>query len=597
MTVSSQTSTATFVGNGVATAFPLPFRFFDNGDIRAYFIDSVTGAATQMVLGTDYTLIGAGEPEVDGNALSLLTTTAPLASMRGLYVERVMPQVQETDIVNQGQFFASTHEDVFDRLTMLIQQANANSAGAIRVAIGDPEPTRLAPAAQRALKIMSFDENGNPVAVDAASDSSLALRQDLGDADDPSKGAGLIGYRGRTVAERLGDEVNIADFGAVGDGVTDDYAEIQAASNAASATGSVLEVPPGNYPLSSPVTGNNYAVRFSIGSLFSGGNYPPGTIDGTVFGKAFVGVQGVAAAAGTASPGSANQFTHFSGMSIPLTSSTASYEKACGYFRVHTADPSSGVVHRDAVGIQGHALIVSPNPSGRAWAGHDYALIEPGADGLLIGREIEIYNNGTAQTAVDTATSKYNLHIVAKVGKSTAGVYFNQDTGHFEHCIYAKPGTINKNFATVEGKFAVSSDGRVASGTDTAESTTRFYGVVTSGIARGRLKSSDVAGSSYWVYENPGVIAYSNGVDNASNEWRLTAVDGLASSTIMSAAGNIGLGLFGSPSLGGGNKVLFIANRTTAPTSNPVGGGVLYVEAGALKYRGSSGTVTTIAPA
>lgn len=122
MTVSSQTSTATFVGNGVATAFPLPFRFFENGDIRAYFIDSVTGAATQMVIGSDYTLIGAGEPEVDGNALSLLTTTVPLASMRGLYVERFMPQTQSTDLVNQGEFFASTHEDVFDRLTMLIQQ-------------------------------------------------------------------------------------------------------------------------------------------------------------------------------------------------------------------------------------------------------------------------------------------------------------------------------------------------------------------------------------------------------------------------------------------------------------------------------------------
>jgi hypothetical protein len=27
------------------------------------------------------------------------------------------------------------------------------------------------------------------------------------------------------------------------------------------------------------------------------------------------------------------------------------------------------------------------------------------------------------------------------------------------------------------------------------------------------------------------------------------------------------------------------------------GGGILYVDAGALKYRGSSGTVTTIAPA
>jgi hypothetical protein len=40
-----------------------------------------------------------------------------------------------------------------------------------------------------------------------------------------------------------------------------------------------------------------------------------------------------------------------------------------------------------------------------------------------------------------------------------------------------------------------------------------------------------------------------------------------------------------------------IANATTAPTTNPTGGGILYVEAGVLKYRGSSRTVTLIAPA
>jgi len=42
---------------------------------------------------------------------------------------------------------------------------------------------------------------------------------------------------------------------------------------------------------------------------------------------------------------------------------------------------------------------------------------------------------------------------------------------------------------------------------------------------------------------------------------------------------------------------LFIANASTVPSSNPSGGGLLYVEGGALKYRGSSGTVTTIANA
>lgn len=35
----------------------------------------------------------------------------------------------------------------------------------------------------------------------------------------------------------------------------------------------------------------------------------------------------------------------------------------------------------------------------------------------------------------------------------------------------------------------------------------------------------------------------------------------------------------------------------TAPTGNPTGGGFLWVEAGVLKYRGSAGTVTPIAPA
>ena len=62
----------------------------------------------------------------------------------------------------------------------------------------------------------------------------------------------------------------------------------------------------------------------------------------------------------------------------------------------------------------------------------------------------------------------------------------------------------------------------------------------------------------------------------------------------LDSSGNLGLG---GASFGSGAVVMFIANATTAPTNNPTGGGVLYVEGGALKYRGSSGTVTTIANA
>ena len=44
-------------------------------------------------------------------------------------------------------------------------------------------------------------------------------------------------------------------------------------------------------------------------------------------------------------------------------------------------------------------------------------------------------------------------------------------------------------------------------------------------------------------------------------------------------------------------KAVYLMNTTTAPTANPATGGYLYCEGGALKYRGSSGTITTIAAA
>lgn len=71
------------------------------------------------------------------------------------------------------------------------------------------------------------------------------------------------------------------------------------------------------------------------------------------------------------------------------------------------------------------------------------------------------------------------------------------------------------------------------------------------------------------------------------------ASDG-ANFTYLALSGNFG---FGGTSFGGGMLVMFMANASTIPSSNPTGGGILYVESGSLKYRGSSGTITTIAAA
>lgn len=42
---------------------------------------------------------------------------------------------------------------------------------------------------------------------------------------------------------------------------------------------------------------------------------------------------------------------------------------------------------------------------------------------------------------------------------------------------------------------------------------------------------------------------------------------------------------------------IFIANSTSVPTANPTGGSYMYADSGAIKARGSSGTITTFAPA
>lgn len=86
------------------------------------------------------------------------------------------------------------------------------------------------------------------------------------------------------------------------------------------------------------------------------------------------------------------------------------------------------------------------------------------------------------------------------------------------------------------------------------------------------------------------------GPGNAANDVNLyrSALNVLKTDFWMSAVMGFRLN---TTSLGGGVGVFAMANATTTPTTNPTGGGVLYVNAGALVWRGSSGTVTTIAPA
>lgn len=164
-------------------------------------------------------------------------------------------------------------------------------------------------------------------------------------------------------------------------------------------------------------------------------------------------------------------------------------------------------------------------------------------------------------------------------------------------------------FGSVAERYRVAGDGvatwsNVGGGSGTAmtlNSTGLGVGVTPINkfqVAASALASIPAAGASGHMFAF-GSVPYglAGGSLSSGNSYlQATRWDGTATNyalLLQPNGGNLG---FNGLSFGGGSNVIFIGNGT-APSSNPTAGGILYVEAGALKYRGSSGFVTTIAVA
>jgi hypothetical protein len=108
-----------------------------------------------------------------------------------------------------------------------------------------------------------------------------------------------------------------------------------------------------------------------------------------------------------------------------------------------------------------------------------------------------------------------------------------------------------------------------------------------------RGASSQTANLQEWQNSAGTVLARITSNGQISTPAILGTTDGLAAISIGVSSRNVQFGAL-TQSFGGGASVIGIANATTVPTSNPTGGGILYVDTGALKYRGTSGSAATI---
>ncbi|MCW1434414.1 hypothetical protein OLN68_09755 [Citrobacter freundii] len=231
MTVSTEVDHNDYTGNGVTTSFPYTFRIFHKSDLVVQVVD-LDENITELVLDTDYTVTGAGGYQ-GGN---VILSTA-LTSGYQISISRELPVTQETDLRNQGKFFAEVHEDAFDKLTMLIQQVRSWFSLALRKpsfisnyydALGNyirnlhdpvksqdaatknyvdalslsnfnktlrtPENIPAFPnAADRANKVAAFDSAGNPIASIPVSGSAADVMLQLASTE-VGKGAYLVGF-------------------------------------------------------------------------------------------------------------------------------------------------------------------------------------------------------------------------------------------------------------------------------------------------------------------------------------------------------------------------------------------------------------------
>lgn len=116
MTIASALAKNTYTGTGLVTVYPYTFKITDETHLEVIKADA-NGNETTLVLTTDYTVSGVGV--VSGGNVTLVDELEDGYTMS---IARVVPLTQSTDLENQGTFYAQTHEDVFDRLTMISQQ-------------------------------------------------------------------------------------------------------------------------------------------------------------------------------------------------------------------------------------------------------------------------------------------------------------------------------------------------------------------------------------------------------------------------------------------------------------------------------------------
>ena len=244
-------------GNGVTTVFPFTFKVFTATDILVTYLDT-SGVESALVLTTNYTVsLNADQNTSPGGSVTLLV--AP-ATATYITLTSQVTNTQNLALTNSGGFYPESINNALDRTVIEIQQLAEQASRSITI-----------PKSSTASPLLPIPAANNVLVWNNAATALINLPATTGTSLvdlTSSIGSTLVGTTNeatgavtRTVASKLSDFINVKDFGATGDGGTDDTVAIQNALTAARINGTIY-FPAGAYHVTATIIGlGNQTIR------------------------------------------------------------------------------------------------------------------------------------------------------------------------------------------------------------------------------------------------------------------------------------------------------------------------------------------------